>query len=546
MKNSTANILIVDDNVDNLNVLAGMLAEQNYKVRRAISGSIALRAIQASIPDLILLDIVLPDMTGYDICSQLKQDRLTQDIPIIFISSLNDTEDKVKAFTVGGADYVSKPFEMAEVCARIRNQLAIKFAKAEIEALNADLEKRVQERTAELTSVTVNLEQQIQERQKAELALRHSESRFRAMIENASDLILVLDPDGVVHYSSPSVEKNLGYLPVDLCGSTLWQWLHPQDQPKVTHLFAEVIADNNFVAMPLEVRWRHQDGSWCTLEAIAQQFSDTTGFSGIVVNARDVTERQKMEAIQRDLEREQELSDLKLRFFSMASHEFRTPLSVILMAAQILESSESKALDAKQQRNIQRIHSSAQYLKKMLADVLDIARLEAQQMEFNPRPVCLQAICDRILDAQQSLYGGVPRIRLTYNGLLSEITIDPNLFQSILTNLLTNALKYSPPEKLVQVRVTQEPQHIQLIIADQGIGIPKLNQDRLFEAFHRGDNVGEIEGSGLGLAIVRKCVDLHGGDLSFVSDGAGTTFTVQLPIQSILHQTDPIIKQIVA
>lgn len=168
MKNSTANILIVDDNVDNLNVLAGMLAEQNYKVRRAINGSIALRAIKASIPDLILLDIVLPDMTGYDICTQLKQHPSTQDIPVIFISSLNDTEDKVKAFAVGGVDYVSKPFEMAEVCARIRNQLEIQFAKAEIESLNAELEQRVQERTAELTAVTVTLEKQIQERQKAE------------------------------------------------------------------------------------------------------------------------------------------------------------------------------------------------------------------------------------------------------------------------------------------------------------------------------------------------------------------------------------------
>ncbi|KAI9131279.1 response regulator [Acaryochloris sp. CCMEE 5410] len=546
MKNSTANILIVDDNVDNLNVLAGMLAEQNYKVRRAINGSIALRAIKASIPDLILLDIVLPDMTGYDICTQLKQHPSTQDIPVIFISSLNDAEDKVKAFAVGGVDYVSKPFEMAEVCARIRNQLEIQFAKAEIESLNAELEQRVQERTAELTAVTVTLEKQIQERQKAEQALRHSESRFRAMIENASDLILLLDPQGIVHYSSPSVERNLGYLPTDLQGQSLVHLLHPQDQSNITQLLAEVLATPSKVAVPLEIRWQHQAGHWCTLEAMAQQFADTSGFSGIVVNARDITERQKMEAMQRALEQEQELSELKLRFFSMASHEFRTPLSVILMAAQILGSSESQSLDSKHQRNIERIHTSAQYLEKMLADILDIARLEAQKREFNPRPVCVKTMCDRILDTQQTSHGGISRIRCAYTGLSAEIALDPDLFQSILNNLLANALKYSAPEKLVQVKLTQELDQIELMIIDQGIGIPKASQSQLFEAFHRGNNVGEIEGSGLGLAIVKKCVDLHGGHLSFVSEASGTAFTVRLPIQTNRHQADPLIRQTVA
>ncbi|WP_299484477.1 ATP-binding protein [Acaryochloris sp. IP29b_bin.137] len=546
MKNSTANLLIVDDNVDNLNVLAGMLAEQNYKVRRAINGTIALRAIQASLPDLILLDIVLPDITGYDICTQLKQNSLTQHIPIIFISSLNDIEDKVKAFSVGGVDYVSKPFEMAEVCARVQTQLEIQSAKAEIETLNADLEERVRVRTAELTAVTVDLEKQVQERLKAEQALRHSESRFRAMIENASDLILVLDPQGVVHYSSPSVEKNLGYLPSDLCGKSIWQWLHPQDRQTITHLFTEVLANSTVVAIPIEIRWQHHDGNWCTLEAIAQQFSDTSGFSGLVINARDITERQKMEAIQRALEREQELSELKLRFFSMASHEFRTPLSVILMAAQILESPESKTLNEKQLRNIQRIRGSAQYLKKMLADILDIARLEAKQMEFNPRSINLRTICDRILDAQQTEHDGIPRIRCTYSGISSQISLDPELLQSILDNLLANALKYSAPDQPVQVKITQDSQQVEITIIDQGIGIPKANQAQLFEAFHRGDNVGEIEGSGLGLAIVKKCVDLHQGELSFMSESSGTTFMVRLPVHSTICQTDLSIRQIVA
>lgn len=546
MNNSTANILIVDDNVDNLNVLAGMLAEQNYKVRRAINGAIALRAIQASQPDLILLDIVLPDMTGYEICEQLKKHLLTQDIPVIFISSLNDTEDKVKAFAVGGVDYVCKPFEMAEVCARIQSQLQIQFAKAEIAKLNADLEQRVSRRTAELTTTKVNLEQQVQERLRAEEALRHSESRFRAMIENTSDLILLLDPQGFIHYASPSVERNLGYISADLSGQSVTQWLHPQDQNQATLLFSEIFGSQGASPLPVELRWKHSDGHWCVFETIAQPFSDATGFAGIVVNARDLTERLRVEAMQCALAQEKELSDLKLRFFSMASHEFRTPLSVILMAAQILENSGPEGLETKQRRNIERIHTSAQYLKKMLSDVLDIARLEAQQMEFKPRSICLRTVCDRILDTQQATHNGESRIHFTYAGPATDITLDADLIQSIFTNLLANAIKYSAPELPVQMVVSLESKQIVFTITDRGIGIPESSREHLFEAFHRGDNVGQIEGSGLGLAIVKKCVDLHRGDIDCESDQDGTTFIVRLPLHLSPQQIDPVMNSTVA
>ncbi|NJM95145.1 MAG: response regulator, partial [Acaryochloridaceae cyanobacterium CSU_5_19] len=180
------NILIVDDNLDNLKVLSGMLAAYDYKVRRAITGAIALRSIEAVLPHLILLDILLPDYSGYEICQQLQQNPRTCAIPIIFISALNSTLDKVKAFAAGGVDYITKPFEMAEVAARVRNQLQVQAAKAEVEILNAELESRVNQRTAQLTAAKVNLEQQVQERLLAEAALRQSENRFRALIENIS------------------------------------------------------------------------------------------------------------------------------------------------------------------------------------------------------------------------------------------------------------------------------------------------------------------------------------------------------------------------
>jgi diguanylate cyclase (GGDEF)-like protein len=158
---SKGNILIVDDVPDNLRVLSTLLNHNGYKVRSVIKGSMALRVAKAGFPDVILLDINMPEMNGYEVCEHLKSDPDTQDIPVIFLTALDEVIDKVKAFQVGGVDYITKPFQLEEVVARLNNQLQLKSAQEKIKHLNADLEKRVIERTAQL-------EAEIVERKKAE------------------------------------------------------------------------------------------------------------------------------------------------------------------------------------------------------------------------------------------------------------------------------------------------------------------------------------------------------------------------------------------
>ncbi|VEP18575.1 Response regulator receiver modulated diguanylate cyclase/phosphodiesterase [Hyella patelloides LEGE 07179] len=172
------NILVVDDIVDNLRFLSQTLSAQGYKVRGAKNGTTALKVVKKIIPDLILLDIKMPDLDGYEICQQLKADSTTKDIPIIFLSALDDVLDKVKAFEVGAVDYVTKPFQLEEVLARVKNQLALQSAKAEITQLNQQLEQKIQERTAQLQTANQKLQianqelqQEVQERQKIEQRL---------------------------------------------------------------------------------------------------------------------------------------------------------------------------------------------------------------------------------------------------------------------------------------------------------------------------------------------------------------------------------------
>jgi diguanylate cyclase (GGDEF)-like protein len=167
------NILIVDDKADNLRILSSLLSDKGYKVRAVLNGASALRAAQSTPPDVILLDVLMPEMDGYQVCQRLKQDEITGDIPVIFLSALDESMDKVKAFEAGGLDYITKPFQGEEVLVRVETQLRLRLAQREIQTLNQSLEERVRERTRQLEATNQHLQQEISERSKAEQQLRH-------------------------------------------------------------------------------------------------------------------------------------------------------------------------------------------------------------------------------------------------------------------------------------------------------------------------------------------------------------------------------------
>jgi diguanylate cyclase (GGDEF)-like protein len=146
MTHDTNNILIVDDTPENLTVLRQMLTEHGYRVRPALSGDIALKAVQADTPDLVLLDVMMPGMDGFEVCSRLKAEESTRDVPVLFISALNETEDKVKGFQVGGVDFITKPFHTAEVLARVKTHLSLRNMQKKIEAQNVQLVGEIEER----------------------------------------------------------------------------------------------------------------------------------------------------------------------------------------------------------------------------------------------------------------------------------------------------------------------------------------------------------------------------------------------------------------
>lgn len=237
-----------------------------------------------------------------------------------------------------------------------------------------------------------------------------------------------------------------------------------------------------------------------------------------------------LEEIQLALEREQELSAIESRFFSMASHVFRTPLSTILAAAQVLENNDREWDDiTKRSRNLQRIQSAAKQMVQLLDDILTINRAETGSLEFTPQQIDLAFFCHRLIEEMQAS----ARDRAIVCDCQTEIAtvcVDKKLLHAIMSNLISNAIKYSPQGSTIHALLELRSNNLCLEIKDNGIGIPPEDLKQLYQPFHRGRNVGKTLGAGLGMLVVKKCVDLHGGNINITSKvGEGTNCYVTLP-----------------
>ncbi|MBK8030875.1 MAG: PAS domain S-box protein [Chloroflexi bacterium] len=269
-------------------------------------------------------------------------------------------------------------------------------------------------------------------------------------------------------------------------------------------------------------------------------FGDNGLPTKIIGAAWDITEhKHSEEALRQALAAEQELGELKSRFVSMASHEFRTPLAAIMALAESLSIYRHKMDDAQIERRLEKIRQQVDHMIAIMDDVLQLARLQTGRMEFVPAPGDLDALCRDVieeLDIQSSNRG---RIVYTAPELAPALSFDVRLMRQVIHNLLANALKYSPADKIVKLKLSQDNVNIYLQVIDEGIGIPPDDQKYLFEPFHRGRNVGTIPGTGLGLSITKQFVELHGGTINVASEvDAGTTFIVTMPIDPFEDSAD--------
>jgi PAS domain S-box-containing protein len=378
----------------------------------------------------------------------------------------------------------------------------------------------------------MSMSQDITARKRAELALLEERNFVSAILDTAGALIVVADQQGRIIRFNRACEQITGYCFEEVRGKYVWeQFLIPEEVKPVQTLVQELQAGQ--FPKEHENYWVAKDGdrrriSWSTTVILDSEKS-AKYLIGIGI---DITERKRTEEIRRALEREQELSILRLRFFSMVSHEFRTPLSTILISAQSLESRAHEWPEEKRRKSLRRIASAAKHLTQLLDHILTINRAETRKLEFSPQPIDLEKFCRTLLEEIQLQATPQHTIIFVSQGNCPNVLVDEKILRSIITNLLSNAIKYSPNGGEISLILTFQKQEIIFQIRDQGIGIPLSDQCHLFEPFHRGENVGNIPGTGLGITVVKKCLDLHGGKISLTSEvGVGTTVTVTIPEQ---------------
>lgn len=393
-----------------------------------------------------------------------------------------------------------------EVLAHSFNQMArqLQSAFTSLRTVNEQLEQRVARRTA---------------------ALRQAEAELRGILAAMTELILVFDTQERLLEIVPTSTDQENQPPASLLHKPLPTVLPSPQVEAIRASMRQAIAleQTCTVDYSLVVGDREVWYSAC--------ISPINGDSVIFV-ARDITEQHRAEEeLARTLEKEKQLNELKSRFVSMTSHEFRTPLTTILSSTELLQSHSYKWGEPRDLKHLERIHTAVERMTELLNGVLVLSRAEAGRLEFHPQPLNLEQFCRDLVEDLQS---SAPEHQLLFSltGNCTQVAMDEKLLQHILPNLLSNAIKYSPRGGSVRFEVTCTNTSVCFQIQDQGIGIPTADLPHLFESFHRAKNVGNISGTGLGLAIVKKSVDLHGGTISVTSEvGIGTTFIVILPLQ---------------
>ena len=279
-------ILVVDDSTANLQLLTQLLTEHGYTVHPASDGELALEFVRSILPDLILLDIRMPGMDGFEICRRLKAEERTRSIPIIFISILEDEHDKVKGFQAGAVDYITKPFQPEEVLARVRIHLSLR-------ELTEQLEQKVAERTKELVGVTEQLQQELAERKRTEEALRASEEKYRRIVDTANEGIWVLGPEAMTTFVNAKMAEMIGYCPEELLGRPLTDFMFAED---VADQLRQIEIRRQGISTSYELKFRRKDGKtiW-TLVSATPVFDDAHHFNGSFAMFADITELKRAE-----------------------------------------------------------------------------------------------------------------------------------------------------------------------------------------------------------------------------------------------------------
>ena len=572
-------VLIVDDERHNRELLEVMLRPEGYVLLSATTGEEALALVQRQQPDLILLDVMMPGMDGYEVARKIKGNPATEGIPVIMLTALDDRNSRMLGLSAGAEDFLTKPLDRAELSMRVRNLLRIKAygdrLKGTLDALesaNAELDRRTKEiastqaiadaataRLGRLQSITAALSNTVTQDEVANSALREAilalECEAGAVVvasEEGSPLTLLresglLDP----------LMRSFKHLRAPLSDGPYAEAIKTC-KPIYLESFEEMVA--RYPAFQ-SVNKTKSRGAWIFLPlgisgkavgALAFGFSGPRKFTRADRNFADTVSRYCAQALDRVRLRvaaaaalaeagdarmmAEHANNAKTVFLRAMSHELRTPLNAISGYTEILELGIRGVVNPEQVKDLGRIKRAAAYLLRLINDVLTIARLEGARplkiisLPVNPVLAEVEGLC--------ALQAKAKGLTLTVPQCEREMYVaaDAERFQQILINLVTNAIKFTADGGSIAIACDDEAGTLRVRVTDTGVGVRLLDIDRVFEPFVQIDRhltTVTQQGVGLGLSISRELARAMRGDLTLEStEGIGSTFTLTLPIAS--------------
>ncbi|HTI90180.1 MAG TPA: ATP-binding protein [Puia sp.] len=381
-------------------------------------------------------------------------------------------------------------------------------------------------------------------RKEAEKGLEEAEQRFATLVRHIKDYaIFRIDPAGRVMSWNRGAEQIKGYTEAEIIGQPISVFYSDEDnargEPELNMQMAA--ADGSYESIGIRKR---KDGSLFHADVVFTALRGGEGqLTGFVKITRDISDQIRIqEEMGHALSREKQLNEMKSRFVTLASHEFKTPLSVILSSTNLIGKYSAPEMEDKRQRHINRIKSNVNNLKQLLNDFLSLEKLEEGVIRNDPSTADLVKMAEEAVQDMEEACKEGQRIECTVTGEQRPIMVDQHLLRNILNNLLSNAIKYSPESSLIRFELEFNVDKVRFRVADSGIGIPADEQQHLFERFFRAKNTTGISGTGLGLSIVKKYLDLMGGSITVASlPGSGSAFTIALPIEPVCHdQVQPL------
>jgi PAS domain S-box-containing protein len=518
------NILIVDDEPANLKVLEVILDDPGYRLVRAGSANDALLALVAEDFGLLILDIRMPDMSGFELAHLIKQRKKSASVPIIFLTAFyNEDQDVAEGYGTGAVDYLHKPVNATILRSKVAVFVELHRKSRELAMANRALMLEVTERRRaeeQLRDLNESLDRRVTERSEA---LRESEQRFRTMADQTPVMMWVTSPSGVVDFVNKEYCSFFGVSQEQALHASWRMPLHDDDGYQRA-LFDALRSRRPFQA---EARMRRADGEWRWMTTHGAPRTSPSGeFLGLIVTSQDVTDQRQAANIQ------QQIARAKDEFIAVLAHELRSPLAPIRTSVGIIR---SHATHPQVKRCGDIIDRQTAHMARLLDDLLDTSRLSRNTLTLQRARLRLGDVLQAAVEIASPLIEQ-QRLELVVDGADEPVWLDADhaRLTQVFGNLLNNAAKYSKASGRVDLMVRPSPGWVVVSVRDAGIGIAPEMLERVFEPFTQATVARDHApgGVGIGLSLAHRLVEMHGGTIQAESAGAGcgSEFLVRLPV----------------